>query len=117
MYTITRADGTTFRSPIPGLFAGIKTTMRYGRLDCASGKRALAKNREFFHFSEDAEARGYKPCRNCKPEPYTRADCAKNEHLLGLTEGVQFRLGKRTRTGRHTVYCAFCDKRVGMTKS
>ncbi len=56
-------------SEIPGRFAGIKTMMIFGRLDCKSGMRAKRENRVFFHSWDDAIEAGYRPCKNCKPMP------------------------------------------------
>ncbi|MBU0625022.1 hypothetical protein KKF05_01625 [Patescibacteria group bacterium] len=77
MYRVWCA-GHIVESPYPGRFAGIKTVKIFGRLDCWSGRRAFLKNRVFFHFWEDAIAADYRPCKHCRPEPFTRADC---DHL------------------------------------
>lgn len=61
-------NGQIIESDIPGKFAGIKTTMIFGRLDCKSGMRAKKENRVFFLAWEDAIAAGYRPCLLCKPK-------------------------------------------------
>ncbi len=61
--------GKIIVSSTPGKFAGIVTQKIFGRLDCWSGKRALKKNRVFFHTWEDAIASGMRPCKHCKPVP------------------------------------------------
>lgn len=62
-------DGRIIESEIPGRFAGIKTMMIFGRMDCKSGMRAKKENRIFFHSWDDAIEAGYRPCKNCKPMP------------------------------------------------
>ena len=49
----------------------------YGRLDCPSALRALAKggyaaNRVFFADEATAVAAGYRPCAKCLPAEYVR---------------------------------------------
>jgi methylphosphotriester-DNA--protein-cysteine methyltransferase len=47
----------------------------YGRLDCPSALRAIARGgyvaqRVFFRNAADAEAAGYRPCAVCLPQEY-----------------------------------------------
>nr|WP_262918273.1 Ada metal-binding domain-containing protein [Mucilaginibacter straminoryzae] len=42
----------------------------YGRLTCASGKQMKHMNRVFFKDVTEAEANGYRPCRNCMYKEY-----------------------------------------------
>lgn len=70
-------DGQIIESEVPGRFAGIKTTMIFGRLSCKSGMRAKTENRVFFHNWQDALLAGYRPCKSCKPQSddeYERED-------------------------------------------
>lgn len=75
-YTIWQ-KGELIQSPFPGMYAGITTMKIFGRLTCKSGMRAKKENRIFFHFWEDAVEAGFRPCKNCKPEKFARADCGK----------------------------------------
>lgn len=65
-------DGRFVRSRVPGRFAGWKRGKIFGRLTCRSGLRMLPENRVFFLTWEDAVAAGYRPCKNCHPEPDDR---------------------------------------------
>ncbi|WP_174185462.1 Ada metal-binding domain-containing protein [Nocardia barduliensis] len=76
MYTLLAADGLPYRSPVPGRYGGHRRGRIYGRLDCPSALRALARgayrrHRVFFATEPDAVAAGYRPCAVCLPGPYT----------------------------------------------
>ena len=60
-----------------GHFGGHKKLKIFGRLDCPSAARYLAKgqyarNRVFFSDEETAVAAGYRPCAVCMPEAYKK---------------------------------------------
>jgi methylphosphotriester-DNA--protein-cysteine methyltransferase len=60
---------------IRGTIGGHRGTKIYGRLDCPSALRAIAKGgyvkyRVFFADEGDAVAAGYRPCAVCMPEGY-----------------------------------------------
>lgn len=62
--------GKLVKSAVPGRYAGNVTHKIFGRLDCKSGMRMMRpENRIFFLTWEDAIAAGYRPCKNCKPQP------------------------------------------------
>jgi methylphosphotriester-DNA--protein-cysteine methyltransferase len=75
-----------------GTFGGHRKTRIYGRLDCASALRAIArggyvKHRVFFADEADAIAAGYRPCARCMPDRYrewklSRAT-AQHDHVVG----------------------------------
>lgn len=74
-YTLAGADRCYYSSDIPGLFGGYKRGKIYGRLDCPSALRAIArggyvKHRVFFANEETALAAGYRPCAVCMPDKY-----------------------------------------------
>ena len=76
-YTLTGADGRPHRSPRPGTLGGNSRSPRiYGRLDCSSALRALARaptyarHRVFFADEATARAAGYRPCFVCLREDY-----------------------------------------------
>ena len=75
-YFLTHADGSIAPSSVPGSFGGNRASKIYGRLDCASAIRALArgyaKRRVFFADEATAIAAGYRPCAVCMPEAYRR---------------------------------------------
>jgi methylphosphotriester-DNA--protein-cysteine methyltransferase len=75
-YRLTLADGTTAPSAVPGRLGGNRASRIYGRLDCPSAIRALArgyaKRRVFFADEATAIAAGYRPCAVCMPEEYRR---------------------------------------------
>ncbi|WP_330254716.1 metal-binding protein [Nocardia sp. NBC_00565] len=75
MYTLTDADGRPYPSPTPGRYGGHRRGKLYGRLDCPSALRALARghyrpDRVFFADEQTAIAVGYRPCAVCLPEQY-----------------------------------------------
>lgn len=75
IYRLLGADGKTYESTIPGLLGGHKKLKIYGRLDCPSALRFIAKGqyvkyRVFFKDEETAIAAGFRPCARCMPEEY-----------------------------------------------
>jgi Metal binding domain of Ada len=76
-YTLTGADGRPYPSAVPGTLGGHRRMRLYGRLDCSSALRALARghyaaHRVFFADEDAAVAAGYRPCAVCLPEEYAR---------------------------------------------
>jgi hypothetical protein len=74
-YTLTGADGKRYESTTPGTFGGHKKNKGYGRLDCKSALRWIAKgyyvkHRVFFVDEPTAIAAGYRPCATCMKERY-----------------------------------------------
>lgn len=74
-YTLLDADGEPFESTRPGKLGGHRRNKIYGRLDCPSALRWIAKghyveHRVFFADEETAIAAGYRPCGSCMPEAY-----------------------------------------------
>ena len=64
-----------FISASPGKYGGHYKLKIYGRLDCPSANRHIAKgqyikHRVFFKDEETAIAAGYRPCAVCMPEAY-----------------------------------------------
>jgi hypothetical protein len=75
VYTLLGADRRPYRSPVPGQLGGHRRTRIYGRLDCPSARRALARggyqaHRVFFADEPAAVAAGYRPCAVCLPGAY-----------------------------------------------
>ena len=69
------ADGRPCDSAVPGTLGGHRCTRIYGRLDCPSALRAIARGgyvtqRVFFAGEATAIAAGYRPCAVCLPEAY-----------------------------------------------
>jgi hypothetical protein len=73
-YRLLDANGETFTSLAPGLLGGNRRLKIYGRLDCTSARRALArgyaKRRVFFADEATAIAAGYRPCATCMLSEY-----------------------------------------------
>jgi hypothetical protein len=74
-YTLVGADGVPFESTSPGTLGGHRRGRIYGRLDCPSALRAIARgeyarHRVFFADEAVAVAAGYRPCAVCLPEQY-----------------------------------------------
>lgn len=75
MYKLINKFGEEYISDIPGAFGGNKRLKIYGRLDCPSALRWIAKgyyvkDRVFFLTEEDAISAGYRPCAACMKKEY-----------------------------------------------
>jgi hypothetical protein len=71
------ASGRLHASPRPGTLGGHRRGRIFGRLDCPSALRAIARggyvrDRVFFAGEETAAAAGYRPCAVCLPDRYAR---------------------------------------------
>ena len=81
-YLLTLADRTIAPSTVPGRLGGNRASRIYGRLDCSSAIRALArgyaKRRVFFADEATAIAAGYRPCAVCMPEAHRRWKSTRN---------------------------------------
>lgn len=74
-YRLIGADGRSYLSAQPGTLGGHRRLKGYGRLDCPSALRWIAKgyyvrHRVFFADEAGAVAAGYRPCAICMPEAY-----------------------------------------------
>lgn len=74
-FTLIGPDGIPYRSVAPGALGGYRRGRIYGRLDCPSALRWLARghyaqHRVFFATEADAIAAGYRPCARCLPDAY-----------------------------------------------
>jgi methylphosphotriester-DNA--protein-cysteine methyltransferase len=75
-YRLLGADGHPYASRSPGTLGGHRRLRIYGRLDCPSARRWLARgyytrHRVFFADAATARAAGYRPCRVCRPDIVT----------------------------------------------
>ncbi len=76
-YTLLGPNGQPYRSPTPGTLGGHRRGRLYGRLDCPSALRAIARghyvtHRVFFADETTSVAAGYRPCAVCLPAAYAR---------------------------------------------
>jgi len=74
-YTLIGADGRPYLSAQKGTLGGHRRTRIYGRLDCPSALRAIARggyvaHRVFFADAATAVRAGYRPCAVCRPDDY-----------------------------------------------
>ena len=74
-YTLLDGDGRPFRSSTPGILGGHRRSKIYGRLDCPTAVRWIARgqyvqHRVFFADEETAIAAGYRPCGHCLRAKY-----------------------------------------------
>jgi methylphosphotriester-DNA--protein-cysteine methyltransferase len=81
-YTLLGADGKPHQSAAKGQFGGHRRTRIYGRLDCRSALRAIARGgyvryRVFFADEATAIAAGYRPCATCCPGHYQQWKAAR----------------------------------------
>lgn len=75
MYKLINEYGNMYESEQPGTLGGHKKLKIYGRLDCPSALRYIAKGqyvkyRVFFKDEDTAIKAGYRPCARCMPEKY-----------------------------------------------
>lgn len=75
VYRLVDADGSEVLSESPGRLGGHRRNRVYGRLDCPSALRWIAKghyvrHRVFFADEETAIAAGYRPCFVCMRDEY-----------------------------------------------
>lgn len=76
-FTLIDSDMRPYQSDTPGIYGGYKRGKLYGRLDCSSALRAIAKggyikHRVFFADEQTAISAGFRPCAVCLPEKYAR---------------------------------------------
>lgn len=82
-YHLIDKNGKEYESEVPGTLGGHRKLKIYGRLDCPSALRYIAKgqyvrHRVFFADEETAVAAGYRPCARCMPEAYKKWKSAIN---------------------------------------
>ncbi len=76
LYRLLGADRREALSPEPGTLGGHRGSGIYGRLDCPSALRAIARgapyprHRVFFADEATAVAAGFRPCARCLPAAY-----------------------------------------------
>jgi len=83
-YTLIGADGKPFQSNTGGTLGGHKRNKLYGKLNCPSALRAIAKggyikHRVFFADEQTAVSAGYRPCAICMPQEYAEWKTAKKQ--------------------------------------
>lgn len=75
LYKLIDENGKLYESKDKGTLGGHRKLKIYGRLDCPSALRYIAKGqyveyRVFFKDEETALKAGYRPCAKCMPEAY-----------------------------------------------
>lgn len=75
LYSLIGPDGKEYLSPTKCTLGGHRKLKIYGRLDCPSALRYIAKgqyvqHRVFFADEETALAAGYRPCAKCLKDRY-----------------------------------------------
>ena len=83
LYKLIGKDGKQYPSETKGTLGGHKRLKIYGRLDCPSALRYIAKgqyvkHRVFFADEETAIAAGYRPCAVCMKEEYLKWKATQN---------------------------------------
>ncbi|GEE00485.1 metal-binding protein [Gordonia spumicola] len=76
-YILTAADGSTYQSATKGTWGGHRRGKIYGRMDCPTALRAIARggyvtHRVFFIDEQTAVDAGYRPCGACCVVKYRR---------------------------------------------
>jgi methylphosphotriester-DNA--protein-cysteine methyltransferase len=77
MYRLVGPERSAVSSAAPGAYGGHRLLRIYGRLNCPSALRWLARghyasHRVFFADADTARAAGYRPCAVCLPDDYAR---------------------------------------------
>lgn len=77
MYKLLDKNGKEYLSEEPGTIGGHRKLKIYGKLDCSSAQRYIAKGqyvqyRVFFKDEDTAIAAGYRPCGVCMKEEYKK---------------------------------------------
>lgn len=77
IYHLIGEDGKSYDSTEPGTIGGHRKLKIFGRLDCPSALRHIAKghyvnHRVFFKNEKTAIAAGYRPCGVCMKEAYRK---------------------------------------------
>jgi hypothetical protein len=91
-YILLGPDGRSYRSAEPGSLGGHRGSKIYGRLDCPSALRAIARggyiqHRVFFRDEETATAAGYRPCAICCPQQYRAfRDAQRNQASPAMSQ-------------------------------
>jgi len=95
-YGLLGADGHEHWSEVPGKLGGHRRNKVYGRLDCPSALRWLARghlvrHRVFFRDERTAIAAGYRPCAVCMPDEYRAWKVAQSSRwaMAGENAGRQ----------------------------
>jgi hypothetical protein len=75
IWRLLGADGAPYDSPAPGALGGHRRNRIYGRLDCPTALRFIARgqyvtHRVFFTDEATAVAAGYRPCGTCMRAEY-----------------------------------------------
>lgn len=88
-YHLIDANGKPYESDTSGTLGGHRKLKIYGRLDCPSALRYIAKGqyvqyRVFFKDEETAIAAGYRPCGVCMKAEYK---CWKEQKAMKKDEG------------------------------
>jgi methylphosphotriester-DNA--protein-cysteine methyltransferase len=88
MFTLIGSDGERYESSTPGQLGGHRRGKLYGRLDCPSALRAIARggyvaHRVFFADQPTAVAAGYRPCAVCLPQQYAAWISDVTSHSCG----------------------------------
>lgn len=81
-YLLLDRAGRPYRTAVAGTLGGWRRGRIYGRLDCPSALRALARGhyapqRVFFADEPTAVAAGYRPCAVCLPRGYATWKAAR----------------------------------------
>lgn len=84
IYTLTDAGNKPYYSHTPGNLGGHQKLKIYGRLDCPSALRYIAKgqyvqHRVFFADEQTAIDAGYRPCGICMKEKYNEWKAKQTE--------------------------------------
>jgi hypothetical protein len=90
-YKLVDEHGSTYLSIEPGKLGGYRRSKIFGRLDCKTASRAIAKGgyvsqRVFFKDEETAIKAGCRPCARCLPEKY--AEWKQEKEMPDVFENI-----------------------------
>lgn len=100
MYNLIDPTGNQYESTIPGTIGGHRKLKIFGRLDCPSALKYIAKgqyvqHRVFFADEETAVVAGYRPCGVCMKNEYKRWKMINDLVLLCTPENLHKKSGYR----------------------
>ena len=101
IWKLVGPDGKPYTSAVPGTLGGHCSTPIYGRLDCPTALRVIARggyvtHRVFFLTEEHARAAGYRPCAVCLPIAYACWKAQRDD----VAESRPVHVGRRRRALR-----------------
>lgn len=113
--TETKAEPGQARAPTAGLYVGSAKSNKYHRTDCVWAQKISPANLVAFKSPEEAQGRGYVPCKVCNPSAGSPSSDAAQANVLSPQAAPQSQEEETvyvTRTGAkyHRAGCRYLSK-------